>query len=104
MFHHYVERNRLAMLAKNAPARYAVVAVVRYLLSTLSYARRDVLRPILGLHRPSFGLVRARVRSFAAFLRLGPHLLAERRQLRRRQRVGDAEILAWAIPQPGNPD
>lgn len=104
MFHHYVERNRLAMLAKNAPAGYAVAAVLRFLLSTLSYARRDVLRPIVGLHRPHLGLVRARLRSFVAFLGLGPHLLAERRQLRRRQQVGDAAILAWAIPQPGNPD
>jgi GT2 family glycosyltransferase len=103
LFHHYVERNRLAMLAKNAPARYAIAAVARFLLSTLSYARRDVLRPILRLRRPHLGLVRARVRSFGSFLLLSPHLLAERRHLRRRQRVADAEILAWSVPQPPDP-
>lgn len=103
MFHHFVERNRLVMLAKNAPASFALGAVARYLLSTASYARRDIVRPILGRHRPSLGLVRARLRSFLAFLRLLPHIFRERRSLRRRQVVSDEAILAWAVPQPSDP-
>jgi hypothetical protein len=44
--------------------------------------------------------VRARVRSYLAFLRLLPEMLAERRRLRRRQIVRDDELLSWAVPQP----
>ena len=52
VFQHYVERNRLLMLVKNAPPRPGRHAVWRYLLVTLSYARRDIVRPVLRLHRP----------------------------------------------------
>jgi GT2 family glycosyltransferase len=100
LFQHFVERNRLYLLTRNAPARLAFEAIVRYKLTTASYARRDIVRPVLGGHRPSFGLVRRRVRSFLAFLRLLPRALVERRGLRRRQIVRDDELMAWAVPQP----
>jgi hypothetical protein len=100
LFQHFVERNRLLLLVRNAPARLAARSVVRYVLTTESYARRDVVRPVLGGHRPNLGLVRARVRSYLAFLRLLPEMLAERRRLRRRQIVRDDELLSWAVPQP----
>jgi GT2 family glycosyltransferase len=100
LFQHFVERNRLLLLVRNAPARLAARSVVRYVLTTASYARRDVVRPVLGGHRPNLGLVRARVRSYLAFLRLLPEMLAERRRLRRRQIVRDDELLSWAVPQP----
>lgn len=100
LFQHFVERNRLLLLTRNAPARLAAQAIVRYVLTTASYARRDVVRPLLGGHRPNLGLVRRRVRSYLAFLRLLPAALAERRRLRRRQIVRDDEIMAWAVPQP----
>ena len=38
LFHHYVERNRLVMLIKNAPWRLAASASGRFVLSTASYA------------------------------------------------------------------
>ncbi|HEX5366962.1 MAG TPA: glycosyltransferase family 2 protein [Acidimicrobiales bacterium] len=96
LFHHYVERNRLLMLAKNAPAGLAAGAAGRFLLSTASYARRDVVRPVLGGHRPSTGLVGARLRSFAAYLRLLPRVLPDRRQLRAARRVHDEAVVGWA--------
>jgi GT2 family glycosyltransferase len=96
-FQHYVERNRLLMLVKNAPARMAAHAVWRYLLTTLSYARRDLVAPVLGLHRPRPTIVWRRVRSFADFLRLLPPTLAERRRIRRAATVDDAELLAWTV-------
>ena len=49
---HYVERNRLLTLVRNAPASLAWSAVVRFLLITLSYARRDVLARALTAPRP----------------------------------------------------
>jgi GT2 family glycosyltransferase len=97
MFHHFVERNRLVMLTKNAPPRLALGAAVRFLLSTASYARRDVVRPVARGRRPSLGLVRARLRSFSGFLRLLPEALADRRRLRRAQRVHDEAITGWAV-------
>lgn len=97
VFQHYVERNRLLMLVKNAPARMAAGAVWRYLLTTLSYTRRDVVAPLLGLHRPRPTIVWRRVRSFLDFLRLLPPTLADRRRIRRAATVGDDELLAWAV-------
>ena len=43
VFAYHVERNRLLMLVKNAPARLAAQQVWRYLLVTASYARRDIV-------------------------------------------------------------
>jgi hypothetical protein len=97
LFQHYVERNRLVMLTKNAHRALAAGAVLRYVLTTLSYARRDVAVPLLRGHRPTFGLLRARVRSFLAYLRMVPELLSDRRGLRAAQTVHDEAITSWAV-------
>ena len=97
VFQHYVERNRLLMLVKNAPARLAAAAVFRYVLTTASYARRDIVGPLLGLHRPRPTVVVRRVRSFLSFVGLLPATLVERRRIRRAATVGDDELLAWAV-------
>jgi GT2 family glycosyltransferase len=100
LFQHYVERNRLVMLTKNAGRRLAVGAVLRFVLSTLSYTKRDVLRPLLRAKRPDLGLVGARLRSFFAYLRMAPALLADRRRLRAAQTVSDDSLASWAVEQP----
>ena len=97
LFHHYVERNRLVMLTKNAPWRLAAAASASFLLSTASYARRDVVHPITRGHRPRTQLVRSRVRSFLAYLRMLPGALADRRRLRKRQVVHDEAITGWTV-------
>jgi len=97
VFQHYVERNRLLMLVKNAPRRVAADAVWRYMLTTLSYTRRDVVAPLTGLHRPRPTTVVRRVRSFVDFLRLAPAALGERRRIRRAATVGDDELMAWVV-------
>jgi GT2 family glycosyltransferase len=97
VFQHYVERNRLLMLVKNAPARMAANAAWRYLLTTLSYARRDIVAPLLGLRRPRATIVCRRVVSYLDFLRLLPAALAERHRIRRAATVGDDELLAWTV-------
>jgi GT2 family glycosyltransferase len=97
VFQHYVERNRLLMLVKNAPAGMAARAVWRYLLTTLSYARRDIVAPLIGRRRPRPTIVWRRVRSFADFLRLLPGSLAARRRIRRAATVDDDELLAWTV-------
>jgi GT2 family glycosyltransferase len=97
VFQHYVERNRLLMLVKNAPAGMAAHAAWRYALTTASYARRDIVAPLVGLHRPRPTVVWRRVRSFLDFLRLVPGALVARRRIRRAASVGDDELLAWAV-------
>jgi hypothetical protein len=99
LFQHYVERNRLLMLVKNAPARLAARAVWRYGLVTLSYARRDVVRPLLGGHRPRVEQVRRRLGSLAGFARLLPAMLVARRRIRRAATVGDRELVARLVPR-----
>ena len=97
MFQHFVERNRLLMLVKNAPARLAAHAVWRYCLTTASYARRDLVAPLAGGHRPRPTIVWRRAKSFADFLRLLPRALTARRRIRRAATVGDAELAAWQV-------
>jgi GT2 family glycosyltransferase len=97
LFHHYVERNRLVMLAKNAPWRLVASASGRYVLSTASYAQRDIVRPVVHGHRPQSRLVKSRARSFAAYLRMLPGVLVDRRRLRARQVVHDEAITGWTV-------
>jgi GT2 family glycosyltransferase len=96
-FQHYVERNRLMMLAKNAPAPMALRAVWRFVLVTASYTRRDVVRPVLGLHRPNVEQVKRRMASFLDFLRLLPGTLSERGRIRRAATVPDAAVVARLV-------
>ena len=65
VFQHYVERNRLLMLTRNAPPGLALAAPIRHLLATASYARRDVLGPLRRGRRPATTLVRRRLRSWS---------------------------------------
>jgi GT2 family glycosyltransferase len=97
VFAYHVERNRLLMLVKNAPAPMAARLVVRYLLTTLSYARRDIVGPLRRRQRPHPTTVIRRVRSYLGFLRLLPAMLASRRALRRRQTVPDDRLTAWLV-------
>ena len=78
-------------------AGFAARAVWRFVLVTLSYARRDVVRPVLGRHRPNVEQVRRRLGSLAGYLRLLPAALAERRRVRRGATVGDDELLARMV-------
>ncbi|MDQ1402010.1 MAG: hypothetical protein QOG03_326 [Actinomycetota bacterium] len=98
IFQHHVERNRLLMLTKNAPAWLARQAAFRFVLSTASYGRRDVVSPVLRGHRPNTTLTARRVRSFVDYLRLLPHALRERRRVRAHQVVPDEQLLSWAVP------
>jgi hypothetical protein len=92
---HYGERNRLLTLARNAPPRLAGAAVARHLLVTASYARRDLLSPVLRGRAPRPETVLRRMRAFVAFLRRLPPILGDRRRTRRRRRMSDADVMQW---------
>ena len=92
---HFGERNRLLTLARNAPPRLAAAAVARHLLVTGSYARRDLLSPVLRGRPPRPETVRRRMRAFLAFLRRLPPVLGDRRRTRRNRRMSDADLMQW---------
>ena len=97
VFAFHVERNRLLMLAKNAPMPLARREAWRFVLVTASYARRDVVAPMLRGRRPNLRTVRRRTSSYASFLALLPAMLAERRRLRHRQLLPDERLVAWLV-------
>jgi hypothetical protein len=97
LFNHYVERNRLLMVAKDAPLRLVAVALFRYLTATASYARRDIVRPVLRRRRPRVTTVRRRLRSLGGFLRLTPSTVRERRRVQRGRVVAHDRLLAWTV-------
>jgi hypothetical protein len=96
MFNHYVQRNRLVMITKNAPAPFVLRVLLGYLKELLGFVRRDVVARLVRGHRPRAGLVVARVRSLGAYARLLPSTLAERRRIRSQQVVDDRAILGWS--------
>jgi GT2 family glycosyltransferase len=75
----YKERNRLLVLVRHFPPRTATAASLRFLLSTASYTRRDVLAPLLQGRRPDAAIVVNRLRAFGEFLRLVPAMWRSRR-------------------------
>jgi len=97
LFVFHVERNRLLMLLKNAPARMAVGQLVAHARATASYAARDVVQPVLRGRRPRPTTVRRRVRAMVGVLRLAPAMLRDRRRLRAAQQVPDAELLGRLV-------
>lgn len=94
LFAHYVERNRLLTLTRNAPMAFAWKEAGRHLLITASYARRDILSPLAQRRRPAAETVRRRLQSLGAYVRLLPDALTDRRHLRQRATVDDRQLLA----------
>ncbi|MGH9012878.1 MAG: glycosyltransferase [Acidimicrobiia bacterium] len=92
--HYYNERNRLLVVTRYAPLSRVLRAVVRYLLITASYARRDLLGPFLRGAPPRGGSVRRRLRAFAGYLRLAPWMLLERRARVRSRSLPSSPIIS----------
>ncbi|HEY8215728.1 MAG TPA: glycosyltransferase family 2 protein [Acidimicrobiia bacterium] len=74
------ERNHLLVLARHASPGTTLRAAGKSLLVTGSYARRDVVSPMLRGERPRPEIVRDRARAFAGFLRLLPAMTRARRR------------------------
>ncbi|MEN3316089.1 MAG: hypothetical protein V7605_2323, partial [Acidimicrobiaceae bacterium] len=96
LHHHFTERNRLLTLTRNAPAPMALAAAGHHLLVTASYARRDVLQPLVRRQAPSWETVRRRSVAFASFTAALPRAMVRRRELRHRRQVDDGDVLRWA--------
>jgi GT2 family glycosyltransferase len=98
-FAHHVERNRLLLLARNAPLGLVLGQTVRFLLVTASYARRDIVGRLVRRERPLPAATRRRARSFLAYLSMLPWALRERRRLHRRQVVSRAALRSELLPR-----
>jgi GT2 family glycosyltransferase len=103
LFEYQVERNRLVVLARNAPARLVWPALGRYLVAMAALARHDLVAAARAHRPPRFTLARRRLASLAGFLRLLPPVLVERRRLGRRQSVPDDDLVAWIQPRRSHP-
>ncbi|HET7720268.1 MAG TPA: hypothetical protein VFK43_09905, partial [Acidimicrobiales bacterium] len=95
LFQHYDERNRLLTLTRNAPPALAVREAVRHPLITGSYARRDILAPLVHRRPPSVETVRRRMQAYGAYVRMLPEALAGRRRLASRGRLTGEELSRW---------
>ena len=92
---YHVDRNRLLMLTKDASARMAVGAVVRYPLVAISMALRVLVEMLRTRKRPALGPHVLRARVFAAYLRLLPRMLRQRIAIGHAARVSRSELESW---------
>jgi GT2 family glycosyltransferase len=97
LFRYFVERNRLLMLAKDAPARLAVRAALIEARSMVHAVMAEFVRPVVRGQRPRPNVAPQKVRSMRSFAKHLPGMVADRRALERRRVVGDAEIVAWMV-------
>ena len=95
LFQHYDERNRLLTLTRNAPTGLALREAGRHLLITGSYARRDILMPLIRRRPLSPETVRRRMQAYGAYVRLLPEAVAGRRRLGAQGRLAGEELARW---------
>jgi GT2 family glycosyltransferase len=101
-FTFHVERNRLLILAKNAPRRLAISQALRYNLTTLSMTRWAVLQALRERRRPALRPLLLRLRVTASYLRLLARMVRRRRTIGKRARIGrDALFSRWTAAPAG---
>lgn len=96
LFNHYVDRNRLLVFTRNAPARAAVTAWANFVRETGQIALRDVIRPTVRRGTPSPRTTRQKLRSLAAATRHLPRVMRSRMQERPNLRRSRAAVSGWA--------
>jgi GT2 family glycosyltransferase len=97
LFRYYVERNRLLMLAKDAPARLALRAALIEARSTARAVTAEYLRPMARGQRPRPNVAPQKVRSTRSFVKHLPAMVSDRRRLGRQRVISDADILGWMV-------
>ncbi|MFI5047356.1 MAG: glycosyltransferase [Acidimicrobiia bacterium] len=96
---HFVERNRFATLARNAPWSMVGDAAYVYLRDTAVIAKREIAAPLARRSRPTSTLALRRLRAFGAFVEMLPSTLASRHQQHVDARARAALVERWAVPQ-----
>jgi hypothetical protein len=99
LFVFHTDRNRLLMLTKDASARLALRAVLRYPLTTASMARRALRQGLADRRRPAVRPTLLRLRVIGSYLRLLPRMLERRRSIGRTAAIGRRSLeQRWLIP------
>jgi GT2 family glycosyltransferase len=97
LFVFHTDRNRLLMLTKNARAGLAVREALRYPLTTVSLALREVARARHTRRRPPLRPTLLRLRVLGSYLRLLPKMLVRRVRLAARARVDRSHLERWLV-------
>jgi GT2 family glycosyltransferase len=75
---YYKSRNRLLILTRHASWPEIARALVREMLVTVSYARRDIIVPLLYRREVNREAVGRRLHAFGGYLRLAPSMIVSR--------------------------
>ena len=89
-FDHYVHRNRLVTLVKNAPAAFVAAQLAEYLRELGQLTNGELVQPTLRRIPAHANHSARRARSLGAFLKLLPHALRHRRPV---------DLTEWAVPR-----
>jgi GT2 family glycosyltransferase len=104
-FTFHVDRNRLFMILKNAPAAFVGRAFARFAGLSVRALARALLRRRRASAAPSRGApggpsrTRVHLHVVASLLRHLPALLVRRRRIRKLRTVTDREIMRWLYPR-----
>ena len=98
-FQRYNERNRLLLLIRNAPGPLARREVGRFVADTWRTLVREVVGPLRRRRPPRPTMTWRRMRALGSLVALLPGQVGERRRLRRRRTVSDAQVLARLTPR-----
>ena len=96
VFRFHVERNRLCVLAKNAPLSMAARAVAVETKITWHTIVNEVLRPARHLHRPHPMITKQKLHSLSSYVALLPAMLTDRARLRRK-RTAPEDLARWIL-------
>jgi GT2 family glycosyltransferase len=97
LFRYFVERNRLLMLAKDAPARMAGRAALIEARAMMRAVDAEYLRPMVHRQRPRPNIAPQKVRSMRSYVKHLPAMLRDRRHITAERVVDDAAILGWMV-------
>ena len=89
---HYIERNRLLLVVRHAPASVVFREFARFLVITASYVRAAFKQAFARRQAPDFTNVGRRLRSYFSALRLLPASVASRRRISTRRYVTRDEL------------
>jgi GT2 family glycosyltransferase len=100
----HVDRNRMFMLLKNAPAGFLARSLLRFAAMSAAYAARSLARRGVARRRggetgPGISRARIQVRVLGSLLRHLPEMLGKRRAIRGGRTVPDADIARWFFPR-----
>ena len=89
---HYIERNRLLLVVRHAPASAVFREFAQFLIITASYLRSVCKQAIARRQAPDFTNVGRRLRSYFSALRLLPASVASRRRISTQRYVTRDEL------------